>query len=225
MDDDAQPLQLIDIMNAYAMGCFPMAQSADDDAFHWYQPHMRGQLSIGALHIPKRLISTVKQFPFDVRVNTDFAAVIDKCAAPAPGRTETWINTPIKDMFIALHHAGHAHSVECYDHDNQLVGGVYGLALGGAFCAESKFSRATNASKIALVHLCARLFHTGFTILDTQFTNPHLEQFGIYEIPHDTYIAHLHAVLHEKCNFTPPHYDEKEGVTAYLNHLKTQKNQ
>jgi len=215
---------LIDIMNAYANGCFAMAESAGSDDFHWYQPPMRGQLSIQSLHIPRRLQATIKTFPFTVCINRDFTAVIDHCAARAPDRQETWINRPIRDIFIALHEAGFAHSVECYDSDDSLVGGVYGLALGGTFCAESKFSRATDASKIALVHLCARLFHTGFKILDTQFTNPHLAQFGNYEIPHEEYLELLHTYLHEKPDFSPANYDEKAHVLDYLDQLKALKN-
>lgn len=183
-----------DLLNAYASGYFPMADSADADEIYWYDPPQRGQLSIPHMHVPQRLRKTLRRAPYSVKFNTDFAGVIDGCAAATATRPSTWINRPIRDLFIALHERGFAHSAECW-HDGKLVGGVYGLALGSAFFGESMFSTATDASKIALCHLMARLWHGGFTLFDTQFTNPHLTQFGVYEVPRDQYKAQLQAAL------------------------------
>ncbi len=215
-------LTLNDILNAYANGLFPMAERAADEEFYWYDPPRRGQLSIANLHIPKRLEKTVRQAPYEVRIDTAFADVIDGCAASKQGREQTWINRPIRDMFIALHEAGFTHSVECW-HAGQLVGGLYGLALGGAFMGESMFSTARDASKIALVHLCARLWKGGFTVLDTQFINDHLKQFGVYEISKEEYLQHLHSALHKRCDFMLTDHaglSEKQLVEGYLIHRR-----
>lgn len=183
-------LSLDDVLRAYAMGLFPMAESRDDDAFWWFDPPRRGQLDIAGLHIPARLRKSVLKAPYDIRIDTAFTAVIDACAQARPAQAETWINKPIRDIFIALHKAGFAHSVEAWRGD-ALVGGLYGLALGGAFCGESMFSRSTDASKICLVHLCARLWKAGFCVLDTQYVNDHLKQFGCYEIDAAAYRQRL----------------------------------
>ena len=174
------------ILNAYTQGVFPMAEDKHDAHFNFYRPDMRGQLSVPNLHVPTKLLKLVKRYPFDIKINTDFTSVIDACADKYKGRNTTWINQAIRDVFIELHEQGHAHSIEAWQ-DGKLVGGLYGLAIGAVFCGESMFSTADNASKIALVHLCARLHKGGFTVLDTQFTNPHLEQFKIYEIPQEEY--------------------------------------
>lgn len=210
-DDD---LTLEDVVRAYAAGLFPMADSADDPLIYWYDPPLRGQLSIPHLHVSRSLRRAVKRAPFTVRVDTAFESVIDQCAAATAARPKTWINTTIREIFVALHHAGFAHSVECWD-GTRLVGGLYGLALGGVFCGESMFSTATNASKIALVHLCARLWRGGFTVLDTQFTNPHLTQFGITEIPRAAYHERLRTALPLPAQFGGA-TDETALVTAYL---------
>lgn len=203
------------ILAAYAQGIFPMADSADSTTYDFYRPHMRGQLSIQSLHIPDRLLKTVKQFPYSVTIDHNFNGVIDGCAKSAKGRESTWINAPIKEAFLNLHKAGHAHSVECWQND-KLVGGLYGLSIGAVFCGESMFSDETDASKIALVHLCARLFEGGFTTLDTQFTNPHLEQFGIYEIPQEEYEALIKIEMKKKVDFLLEGKNEEELVTNYL---------
>ncbi|MCB9988182.1 MAG: leucyl/phenylalanyl-tRNA--protein transferase [Rhodospirillales bacterium] len=211
-------LTLNDVLNAYANGLFPMAERAEEDEFYWYDPPRRGQLSIAGLHIPRRLEKTVRQAPYDVRIDTAFADVIDGCAASTDVRAETWINRPIRNLFVALHEAGFAHSVECWDGE-KLVGGLYGLALGGAFMGESMFSRSRDASKIALVHLCARLWKAGFSVLDTQFVNDHLKQFGIYEIPKEAYLKRLHMAIQTRCDFhleTFPDLAEKGLVDDYL---------
>lgn len=178
-----------------------MADDAADTDFYWVDPELRGQLPILDLHIPKRLQRTVRTSPYRVTINTAFSDVIDACAASTKGRETTWINGPIRDAFIDLHLHGHAHSVEVW-RDMELIGGVYGLALGKIFCGESMFSRSTDASKIALVHLCARLWATGFHVLDTQFTNDHLKQFGVYEIPRLDYHQLLATYAHQPADFT-----------------------
>lgn len=212
MNDD---LTIEDVITAYKSGFFPMAENRDSSEFHWYDPPLRGQLSIERLHIPERLKRTVLRFPYDIRIDTAFAQVIDGCAAQAPDRPETWINDGIRSLFIDLHKSGYAHSVEAWK-DNELAGGLYGLAIGGAFMGESMFSRARDASKICLVHLCARLWKGGFTVLDTQFTNPHLEQFGVHEIPREDYLNKLQGALGIRGDFKLNSHNEKELVSAYL---------
>lgn len=192
-----------------------MADNAQAADIKWYAPEKRGQLSIPNLHIPRSLRKVVKQRPYRVTINTAFHDIITACAAPGPERTETWINPAIIDVFDALHTAGHAHSVECWDGD-ALVGGLYGLTIGRVFCGESMMSRASNASKIALVHLVARLHATGFDILDTQFTNDHLQQFGAYEMPHDDYVAALTQSLSSPADFTATTKTRDQILAEYL---------
>jgi leucyl/phenylalanyl-tRNA---protein transferase len=189
------------LLLAYQNGFFPMADDATDTDFYWVDPDMRGQLPILDLHIPARLKRTILKSPYRVTINTAFADVIDACAASTPGRETTWINASIRDAFIDLHAQGRAHSVEVW-HDMELIGGVYGLSLGQIFCGESMFSRVTDASKIALVHLCARLWAAGFHVLDTQFTNDHLAQFGVYEIPRLDYHQLLATYADQPADFT-----------------------
>ena len=211
----SEEITIADVLNGYACGLFPMADSRTSPEFHWYDPPMRGQLSIPALHIPKKLLKTVRQAPYDIRIDTAFEDVIDGCAETAADRPETWINQGIRDLFVALHRAGFAHSVEAWDGD-KLVGGLYGLAIGGAFMGESMFSRADDASKVALVHLCARLWKGGYSILDTQFTNPHLEQFGIYEVSRNEYRAILAQCLYDQPDFQLENISESALVKDYL---------
>ena len=210
------------ILTAYRAGLFPMAEKAEDNHFYWIDPELRGVLPINGLHVPKRLKRTVLDAPYTIKTDTDFEQVITECAKTTKGdREETWISQPIKDLFIRLHEAGYAHSVEAWDGDT-LVGGLYGLALEGAFFGESMFSRARDASKIALVHLVARLWKNGFTLLDTQFVNPHLEQFGCYEIPRQEYLRELARALKAKANFyssssvsiSPSELDDGSGSTS-----------
>lgn len=205
------------LLLAYRNGFFPMADHADDPEFYWVDPDQRGQLSINNLHIPARLKRRVLQFPYRVTINTAFAQIIDLCAENAPDRPETWINRDIRDTFITLHDRGHAHSVEVWAGDN-LVGGLYGLALGQIFCGESMVSRATDASKIALVHLCARLWAAGFQVLDTQFVNDHLQQFGVYQIPRATYHELLAQYADQPADFLLSEHAEREDelVSRYL---------
>ncbi len=169
-------------LRAYALGVFPMATSATSDKLNWYFPNQRGVIPLDRFHVPKRLAKTVRQGRFDIRYDTDFLGVIDGCAEPTERRKDTWINPKIKSLFDELHQLGHAHSVETW-RDGTLVGGIYGLRLGGAFFGESMFSRVRDASKVALVHLVAQLRWGGFTLFDTQFTNRHLDQFGVTTMP------------------------------------------
>lgn len=210
------------ILDAYRQGIFPMAESAQSLFFNFYRPEMRGQLSLTQLHVPKRLRKTVRQAPYTIKVNTAFADIIDMCAEENKARETTWINKPIRNVFIEMHALGHAHSVECWD-GMTLVGGLYGMALGRVFCGESMVSHATDASKIALVHLCARLWKGGFSILDTQFTNAHLEQFGVYEIPQEEYEVMIETEMLEKADFSLkkeyPGIQEGRLVDEYLNFL------
>jgi leucyl/phenylalanyl-tRNA--protein transferase len=173
---------------AYRHGFFPMADHALDPEFYWVKPQKRGIIPIANLHIPHRLLRTIRQNPFKIRVNTRFQDVISMCANfyEERGRKNTWINTPIKDTFIKLHEKGYAYSVECFLED-RLVGGLYGLVIGDIFCGESMFSIEKDASKIALVYLVSILFEKKFSILDAQFMNDHLRQFGAYEMPESVY--------------------------------------
>jgi leucyl/phenylalanyl-tRNA--protein transferase len=188
------------VLQAYAAGIFPMAEGADDPDLFWVEPTRRGILPLDAFHVPERLRRTVRADRFTVRVDTDFSGVIEGCAAAAPGRRSTWINGEIRRLFRALHASGHAHSVEAW-RAGRLVGGLYGVALGGAFFGESMFSTERDASKVALVHLVARLIRGGFTLLDTQFVTKHLVQFGAREVARATYRERLDAALALQADF------------------------
>ncbi len=182
------------MLRAYRAGLFPMAEARGSARLYWLDPEMRGVLPLDGFHLPRRLARTVLSGEFVVSCDEDFPATIAMCAAPAPGREETWINTEIEALFAALHDMGHAHSIEVRQ-AGALVGGLYGVTLGGCFFGESMFSRVRDASKVALVHLVARLRLMGFSLLDTQFTTGHLAQFGTIEIPRAEYKTRLaHAV-------------------------------
>jgi leucyl/phenylalanyl-tRNA--protein transferase len=178
------------LLRAYSIGLFPMAESADDPEIFWVEPEMRGILPLDQFHVSKSLAKTIRAKPFDIRFDTDFAAVIELCAEPAKDRPSTWINSTIRKLYCELHRMGHAHSVEAWEGE-ELVGGLYGVSLGSAFFGESMFSRRTNASKICLVHLVERLRAKGFTLLDTQFTTEHLKTFGAIDVPKDDYLGLL----------------------------------
>nr|WP_312814077.1 leucyl/phenylalanyl-tRNA--protein transferase [Brevundimonas sp.] len=182
------------LLRCYANGVFPMGEARDDPRVFLVEPDQRGIFPLDGFHIPTRLKRTVRTEPFDIRVNTAFLSVVDACASPAKGREDTWINGPIRRLYGELHALGHAHSVECWK-DEVLVGGLYGVTLGSAFFGESMFSRMTDASKVALVHLVARLKRGGFTLLDAQFITEHLMQFGAQEIPQSTYLRKLGPAL------------------------------
>jgi len=171
-----------------------MADSADDPEIYWVEPEMRGVLPLDGFHIPKRLARTVRQQPYEIRINTAFDQVVAACAESVETRPSTWINATIVDLYKSLHRLGHAHSVEAW-RDGELVGGLYGVSLRRAFFGESMFSRATDASKICLVHLVARLCKQGFVLLDTQFTTKHLERFGAIDIPREDYAGILADAL------------------------------
>jgi len=182
------------LLRAYRAGLFPMAESREGRRLYWLDPEARGVIPLQDFHLPRRLRRTVMSGRFGVTVDRDFAGVIAGCAGVAKGREDTWINPEIESLFTSLHQAGHAHSVECRM-DGALVGGLYGVALGGAFFGESMFSRVTDASKVALVHLTAMLRLGRFGLLDTQFVTPHLARFGAHEIPRDEYKMQLVVAL------------------------------
>lgn len=171
-----------------------MGEARDDPRVFLVEPDLRGVIPLDGFHIPSRLRRTIRAEPFLVRADTVFPAVLDACASPAPGREDTWINGPIRRLYLELHARGFAHSLECWK-DERLVGGLYGVTLGGAFFGESMFSRATDASKVALVHLVARLKRGGWTLLDAQFLTDHLTQFGALEIPQAVYLRRLKPAL------------------------------
>ncbi|KPF72070.1 leucyl/phenylalanyl-tRNA--protein transferase [Bosea sp. AAP35] len=182
------------MLRAYAAGIFPMAETADDPNLFWVEPELRGVIPLDRFHLSTRLARTVRADRFEVRVDGDFDAVIAACAEPRPDRPETWINHRIREIFGALFRIGHVHTVECW-RDGALVGGLYGLALGGAFFGESMFHRETDASKVALVHLVARLRLGGYSLLDAQFQTAHLAQFGTQEVPRAAYRGLLERAL------------------------------
>jgi len=182
------------VLRAYSIGIFPMASRRSDPDVHWVAPTMRGILPLDHFHVPRRLRRELRRATFEVRIDTAFADVVQACAAPRPGHPESWINADISAVFCELHALGLAHSIECWQ-DGTLKGGLYGLALGSAFFGESMFSRATNASKVALVHLAALLRLGGFVLLDAQFITEHLRQFGAIEIPAAAYLQRLDRAL------------------------------
>jgi leucyl/phenylalanyl-tRNA---protein transferase len=183
------------LLKAYSCGIFPMAESAEDNALHWYEPKLRGIMPLDGFHIPKRLGRTIRSTSLTVMVDQDFDAVIAACAECAPGRENTWINRPIRQLYRQLFDRGFCHTVEVRDPEGALVGGLYGVSLGGAFFGESMFHKATDASKIALVHLVARLRRGGYQLLDTQFLTDHLKQFGTIEIDKSRYDSLLRQAL------------------------------
>ena len=182
------------LLKAYACGIFPMAESADDPALYWIEPEARGIIPLASFRVPGRLARTVRSDAFTVVANRDFDAVLEGCAEAKPGRSHTWINARIRRLYRGLYDIGHCHTVEVYD-GADLVGGLYGVSLGGAFFGESMFRRVRDASKIALVHLVARLRAGGFVLLDTQFVTDHLKTFGARELTRRQYHRQLEAAL------------------------------
>jgi leucyl/phenylalanyl-tRNA--protein transferase len=189
------------LLKAYACGIFPMAESADDPALYWIEPEMRGIIPLDGFHVPARLARTVRSTPFTVHINRNFEAVVAGCAEPKRDRARTWINGRIRRIYRALNAHGHCHSVEVYDGD-KLVGGLYGVSLGRAFFGESMFHRARDASKIALVHLIARLKAGGYRLLDTQFVTDHLRSFGAVEVSKRRYHRLLEEALAGEGDFS-----------------------
>jgi leucyl/phenylalanyl-tRNA--protein transferase len=188
------------MLRAYRVGLFPMAETRRGQRLYWLDPEQRGILPLEGFHLPKRLLRTVISGPYEVTSNRAFAQVIAGCAAAAPGREDTWINIDIERLFSELYRQGHAHSIETW-HNGVLVGGLYGVSLGGVFFGESMFSTARDASKVALVHLVARMRMGGYTLLDTQFVTSHLAQFGAIEVPRDAYKALLATAVQGSANW------------------------
>jgi leucyl/phenylalanyl-tRNA--protein transferase len=183
------------LLKAYACGIFPMAESAEDNALYWIEPERRGILPLDRVHVPRRLARTIRRGGFEVRIDNDFDAVIEGCAAPRAGRRSTWINGRIRSLYADLFALGHCHTVEVWEGD-ELIGGLYGVHLGRAFFGESMFSKARDASKIALVYLVARLKFGGFELLDTQFVTGHLARFGAIEVGRAEFQRLLEAALY-----------------------------
>ena len=200
------------LLRAYAIGVFPMAEDRDDPDLFWVDPRMRGIIPLDAFHVPRRLRRTVRNGGLRVTVDSAFEATIEACAASTELRPRTWINDRIIMLYTSLFHLGFAHSVECWQ-DGRLVGGLYGVAMGGAFFGESMFSRATDASKVALLHLVARLRAGGFSLLDSQFITRHLRRFGAVEIPRSDYRLRLAEALKQSAEFeTAPSRADIEAV-------------
>jgi leucyl/phenylalanyl-tRNA---protein transferase len=188
------------LLKAYAAGIFPMAESAEDNALYWVEPEERGIFPLDGLRISRSLRKRIRQRRFDVRVDTAFNDVIAACAEKAPDRKTTWINQRIKSLYGQLYRMGCCHSIECW-RGNRLVGGLYGVRIGGAFFGESMFSREPDASKVALVHLVARLKAGGFHLLDAQFTTPHLESLGARSISRADYHVLLEQAIEADAEF------------------------
>ena len=191
MDDLLTPELLV---RAYEQGFFPMGE--EDGSIAWYWPDPRTIIPLDRFHVSRRLAQTVRQGRFEIVIDRDFDGVMRGCA----DREETWITEPIVAAYTALHRQGVAHSIEAYK-DGRLVGGIYGVSLGGAFMGESMFSRVTDASKVCLVHLVERLRERGYTLFDVQFTTEHLKRFGAVEIPRKEYLTHLRIALRQACHF------------------------
>jgi leucyl/phenylalanyl-tRNA--protein transferase len=189
------------LLKAYTCGIFPMAESADDPALYWIEPQHRGILPLENVHVPRRLARTLRTTDLAVRIDTDIEGVIQGCAASRPGRRSTWINERIRSLYRDLFDLGHCHTVEVWQSD-RLVGGLYGVALNGAFFGESMFSYARDASKIALVYLAARLAYGGFRLLDTQFVTDHLRQFGTIELNREEFHRLLELALQVDADFS-----------------------
>jgi leucyl/phenylalanyl-tRNA--protein transferase len=183
-----------DLVTCYRRGVFPMAEARDDERVFLIDPERRGVLPLESFHISRRLARTIRANPFEIRIDTAFDAVIEACASPAPDRPETWINAPIRHLYRELFARGLVHTVECWSND-RLAGGLYGVALGGAFFGESMFSLQRDASKIALAHLVKRLIAGGYGLLDAQFMTDHLAQFGAVEMARADYRRALAKAL------------------------------
>jgi leucyl/phenylalanyl-tRNA--protein transferase len=207
------------LLKAYACGIFPMAESADDPALYWIEPEKRGIIPLESFHVPSRLGRTVRSDRFAIRINHDFEGVLDGCAEPQVGRTRTWINARIRTLYRKLHDIGHCHSVEAYE-NGELVGGLYGVCLGRVFFGESMFHRSRDASKVALVHLVARLKAGGFRLLDTQFVTDHLKTFGAIEVPRRHYHRLLEAALVGEADFAALGGDREIGGALALRHAQ-----
>jgi leucyl/phenylalanyl-tRNA---protein transferase len=208
------------LLKAYSCGIFPMAESAEDPALYWIEPERRGIIPLPRFHVPSRLARTVRSDCYTVLVDRDFDAVIEGCAKPAPGRTRTWINARIRNLYSKLYEHGDCHTVEVYDGE-ELVGGLYGVSLGRTFFGESMFHRERDASKIALVHLVARLKAGNYRLLDTQFVTEHLRTFGAVEVSRPVYHKLLDAALVGEADFGALPLDRPVSGEAVLARLAT----
>lgn len=188
------------LLKAYRIGVFPMGERRDDPKLHWLDPRLRAVLPLDGFHLSTRLARTVRSERFTISADTSFVEVMRACAEPRPGHLESWINDPIIDLYSELHDRGHAHSVECRVGD-ELVGGLYGVSVGAAFFGESMFSRERDASKVALVHLVARLIQGGFRLLDCQFMTEHLRSFGAIEVPREAFHVLLADAIDRPATF------------------------
>ncbi len=207
------------LLRAYSAGIFPMGETREDPTLYWVEPDKRGIIELDAFHLPRRLARTVRNGPFEVDCDRDFAAVIAGCAAPRPGHPESWINRTIVELYGTLFEQGHVHTVECRL-GGELVGGLYGVSIGAAFFGESMFGTARDASKVALAHLVARLIRGGYALLDCQFVTDHLRQFGTIDLPRAAYRRRLAAAVSGSATF----YRELGGsdVCATLAQATTQ---
>lgn len=199
------------LLRAYACGIFPMAETADDPSIFWVEPEIRGVLPLDGFHMPRSLKKTMRRNTMRIFMDRDFSAVIEACSQTSESRKETWINVRIKELYNALHLMGNANSVEVYDEEDKLIGGLYGVRLGRAFFGESMFSRKTDASKVALAHLVHQMKKAGFVLLDTQFTTQHLERFGVIEIPKQEYQILLEDALNSSVEFDMSGYQFSDG--------------
>ncbi|NJO38743.1 MAG: leucyl/phenylalanyl-tRNA--protein transferase [Rhizobiales bacterium] len=188
------------LLCAYASGIFPMANDRDDPTVQWIDPHHRGIIPLDAHHVPRSVRKIIRQQRFEIRIDSAFEAVIAACAECRDDRPRTWLNDQLIELYCALHDRHYAHSVECWI-DDRLVGGAYGLSLGGAFFGESMFSRVRDASKVALADLIGRLRLGGYRLLDTQFVTDHLKRFGAIEIPREAYLRRLRQALAVEARF------------------------
>ena len=188
------------VLDAYKHGLFPMSEDHNSPDIFWVKPKVRGVIDPFKVTIRKKLKRLLSKNPYTIKINTDFIGVIEGCAETTKIRDNTWINPSIRDVYIELHYKGYAHSIECYS-NKELIGGLYGVAMGGVFFGESMFSKSPNASKVALVHLIERLKIGKFTILDTQFITEHLKTFGAYEINQDKFLDILKKALLVEANF------------------------
>ena len=208
------------IIQIYKLGIFPMAKNRFDSKIYFVNPKKRALLPIKNFHVSKSFSRFIKKKPFHITVNTNFKKVIKKCATE--NRTDTWINKTIENHFYDLHKIGVAHSIECWKND-EIVGGIYGVALGGCFFAESMFSSASNASKFALINLVARLYFLKYSILDVQFINDHLKQFGAFEITQDLFKKKISECINHNINFqslSDKDEDLFDNVLSFLQEIK-----
>ena len=196
------PLQAV--LSAYKEGLFPMAETADSKEIYWVEPKKRGIFFFDRIRVPKKLKKIARSNPFEISVDLQFSNVIENCSKLTSTRKDTWINETIKKIYLELHQEGYAHSVECYL-NKKLVGGLYGISIGGVFFGESMFSFVSNASKFALFHLIERLKFGEFDFIDTQFINKHLSQFGALEIPNSNFKRLLKKSIKKNSNYFKYH--------------------